>query len=160
MRGMMLSVFMVFASFAAFGQAKGHKAAPAQPSHKAQVLFRLDIAEVQYRVSCARTADRAANEQCVNQMLRDLQATFRRLALQDVPIPKKMQTTEVVLVFKEEVLLDNDTLTLTVYETENNDEVYSDSRSVLILKNDMTKLISSYVDYLDSLDSGMKDSKD
>jgi len=142
-----------------FAQAKTHKA-PVQVSHRQMVLYSLDLADVQFKVSCARTADHASNQQCVNQMLRDLQANFSKLGLQEIPIPKRAQSKAVVFVFKEEALMDDDTITLTVYETENNDEVYSDSGSVLILKNDLTKLIASYVEYLDSLDSEARDAKD
>ena len=152
MKGFLSLVFVMLVSVASTGQAKTHRTA-VQPSHRLQVLSRLNLVQVQFKVSCATTANHASNERCSDEMLRKLQEEYPKLTLQEVPVPKKVQTGEVVFVFNQEAEMFTETLTLTVYETENNDEVYSDSRSVLILNNDMTKLIGNYVEYLGSLDS-------
>jgi len=139
-------IFVLYASLAGFAQTKPHKAAP--PSHRLQVLSRLNLSEVQFKISCARTANHAENQQCTSQVLRELQDTYKRLSLIEIPVPERYHPTEIVLVFKEDILVDDDTVSLTVYETENNDEVYSDSRSRLVLSNDLTKLLAGYVETL------------
>ena len=142
----LILLFVIFTSLAAFGQAKARK--PVLPSHRVQVLNRLNLAEIQFKVSCAKSTDHADNQRCTDQMLHELQDTYRKLSLTEIEVPKKYQRTEIVLLFKETVLMDDDTVSLTVYETENNDELYSDSRSRLVLSNDLTKLLGGYVETL------------
>jgi hypothetical protein len=146
MKHFTLLIFLLFASLAAFGQTKPRKAAP--PSHRLQVLSRLNLSEVQFKISCARTANHAENQQCTSQVLRELQDAYKKLSLVEIPVPERYQATEIVFVFTEDILVDDDTVSLTVYETKNNDELYSDSRSRLVLGNDLTKLLAGYVETL------------
>jgi hypothetical protein len=145
-RGLIL-LFVLSISLATFGQTKARKAVPPL-SHRLQVLLRLNLAEVQFKVSCAKTADHIDNQHCVDQMLRELQDTYRKFSLAEIPVPENYQRTQTVMIFKEEVLMDEDTVSVAVYETENNDELHSDSRSRLILSNDLTKLLGGYVETL------------
>jgi hypothetical protein len=140
--------FTILVLHPALGQTKSHT--PTTPSHRSQVLRRVNLLQVQFKVSCARTANRADNQKCTNQILRELQDTYNKLSLSEIPVPASFSPTQVVLVFKEDVLVDDDTVSLTVYETENNDELYSDSRNRLILSNDLTKLLAGYVETLKS----------
>jgi hypothetical protein len=143
---LMVALFL-FASLTAVGQTKPHKAAPA--SHRLQVLRQLHIGEVEFRVRCARSTNHADNQQCTNEMLRDFHNTYSKLSLIEIPIPTKYSPRKVVLMFKEDLFMDDDTITLTVYETENNGELYSNSRSRLLLGNDLTKLLAGYAESLE-----------
>jgi len=146
MKNLMVAVFLV-ASLTAVGQTKPRKPAPA--SHRLQVLRRLHIAEVEFRVHCARSTNHADNERCTDEMLRQLQNTYSKISLTEIPIPTKYSPREIILIFKEDWLMDDDTITLTVYETENNGELYSNSRSRLLLGNDLTKLLAGYAESLE-----------
>jgi hypothetical protein len=147
MKHNLAACMLLLCSLSAFGQAS-HKPIPA--SHKAQVLSRIGLLEVQFGSTCARTANHAENKQCASELVSDMQTTFKKLSLSEIPVPDAASSAKVVLVYNEEVNGDTDTVTLTVYETENNDKLYSDSRKRLILSNDLTKLLAGYIETIGS----------
>ena len=133
----------------ATGQQKRKPAVAHKPSandiQRELIYLRLNVLSVKFETSCARTADRTDNKRCVGQMLHELQANFNQLHWTDIPSPSQMEKTEIIWLFKEETLIDETTLTLTVYETENNTEIYSKPRKVLFLDHDILKLVQDYV---------------
>jgi hypothetical protein len=78
-------------------------------------------------------------------MLKALQAAYNTsVDWTSIPLPSEFLEDKIVLVFTEKAVMEEDTLTLTVYETENNTVLHTSSRPVLLLGHDITKLLTEY----------------
>jgi len=139
-------IVVLFTSLAAVGQTPY--------STRESVGF--DWPETDFDVHCSVFVTHEENVQCVNEMTADLQAAvnccnmisavlmsgYRLENIVGVPL------SPVVIKFVEEKRWNSDTITMTVYETENNTEVYHASGSRLLINNDVTRLLTGYADYL------------
>lgn len=159
-------------------QTKTNKPAKAAPStstsnvmHHQLVELQLSVQEARFETNCAQTAKTEENVKCADRMVTKLRNTYEDLTLFEIPLitadeapssfsvikdadwtpvrPWVYDSRNIVWIFKQETQFnDLDKLTITVYETENNTKLYTASRTVLVLDNDLTKLIKGYHDFL------------
>lgn len=159
-------------------QTKTNKPAKAAPSisasnvmHHQLVELQLSVQEARFETNCAQTAKHEENVKCASRMLSELRKAYEDLTLLEIPLitadeapsnfnviqdanwtplrPWVYDSRNTVWIFRQETQFnDLDKLTITVYETENNTKLYTASRTVLVLGNDLTKLIKGYRDFL------------
>jgi hypothetical protein len=111
---------------------------------------RLNVSEVLFATSCATSKSRPQNQLCASNALKDLRQAYRSVSWSSIALPQSKVETKAIWKFSyDRVLFGDDTITLKIYETENNQELFSESRTALSPANDVQKLIEHYAAKID-----------